>query len=327
MPACPVEPAVPHPHALPIAAATTDSPPSSPRERFHALVQEIDRARSVLAMWHERGSAHDAAVTPVVDTYFALLREWIVALDVTLGQRPWSRQHRDQLRALLQEAVAEWTAAEGDDPQMKALYGKHAGLGFDTAQAPGAEPRAPMPEPWPPTGDAGHHADAVHSVRAVYRRLASALHPDRERDATERVAKTAMMQRVNQAYDAKDLLALLTLQREVSPTGAHPLASASEESVAHYNEVLAGQLGQLTRAVHDEAARYRNPAAGEPEPAAAMDPERVDEVLREAAQAWADGVAELRRDVQMLRSATATKQWLEAMRFDPRRPGAAAHAG
>ncbi len=40
---------------------------------------------------------------------------------------------------------------------------------------------------------------ATQSVREVYRKLASALHPDRETDERQREAKTALMQRVNQA--------------------------------------------------------------------------------------------------------------------------------
>jgi hypothetical protein len=53
------------------------------------------------------------------------------------------------------------------------------------------------------------------SVRDIFRKLTSQLHPDREPDAAERARKTALMQRVNVAYAANDLLALLELQLEV----------------------------------------------------------------------------------------------------------------
>ena len=53
------------------------------------------------------------------------------------------------------------------------------------------------------------------SIREVYRKLVSALHPDRETDPTERARKTALMQRVNQAYDKNNLLQLLELQLEL----------------------------------------------------------------------------------------------------------------
>ena len=57
--------------------------------------------------------------------------------------------------------------------------------------------------------------DASRSLRAVYRQLASALHPDREQDERERQRKTRLMQRVNVAYGKQDLLQLLTLQLEI----------------------------------------------------------------------------------------------------------------
>ncbi len=53
------------------------------------------------------------------------------------------------------------------------------------------------------------------SIREVYRKLASALHPDREPDVDERQRKTLLIQQVNQAYEAGDLLTLLGLQLEI----------------------------------------------------------------------------------------------------------------
>ena len=60
------------------------------------------------------------------------------------------------------------------------------------------------------TGPRGQAAlEASQSVRDVYRKLVSALHPDREADGAERERKTALMQRANQAYERNDLLELL----------------------------------------------------------------------------------------------------------------------
>jgi hypothetical protein len=53
------------------------------------------------------------------------------------------------------------------------------------------------------------------AVREIYRKLASELHPDRESDAAERARKTELMQKVNKAYEARDLLALLELQLRI----------------------------------------------------------------------------------------------------------------
>ena len=86
---------------------------------------------------------------------------------------------------------------------------------------------------------------ATQSLREVYRKLVSELHPDREPDATRRDQKTALMKRVNKAYEASDLLALLELQLEIEQIDTEALAGLSEERVRHFNAVLADQLQQL----------------------------------------------------------------------------------
>ena len=83
------------------------------------------------------------------------------------------------------------------------------------------------------------------SMRDIYRKLASALHPDREPDPEERARKTELMQRVNQAYDKKDLLALLELQLKIEHIDQAALNSLSEERLAHFNKILREQLREL----------------------------------------------------------------------------------
>lgn len=93
------------------------------------------------------------------------------------------------------------------------------------------------------------HAQAAkevsQSLRDVFRKLVSALHPDREPDPAERARKNQLMQRVNQAYDANDLLSLLELQLEIEQIDAAHLSSTSAEHIAHYNQILREQLVRL----------------------------------------------------------------------------------
>jgi hypothetical protein len=89
------------------------------------------------------------------------------------------------------------------------------------------------------------------SLREIYRKLASALHPDRELDPAERERKTALMQRVNQAYDKKNLLQLLELQLEIEQLDRATINSLGEERLAHYNMILKEQLREL-----EEQVRY-----------------------------------------------------------------------
>lgn len=83
------------------------------------------------------------------------------------------------------------------------------------------------------------------SLREVFRKLASALHPDREPDPLERERKTALMQKVNVAYGNKDLLQLLELQLEVEQIDQSALDRIPEDRLKHYNKVLTEQSAEL----------------------------------------------------------------------------------
>ena len=83
------------------------------------------------------------------------------------------------------------------------------------------------------------------SIREVYRKLASALHPDKEQDALERDRKTALMQRVNIAYNNKDLLKLLELQLEVEQIDQAAINTITEERLKYYNKILTEQSKEL----------------------------------------------------------------------------------
>ena len=86
---------------------------------------------------------------------------------------------------------------------------------------------------------------AQQSLRTVFRKLASALHPDRASDAADAERRTALMQRANAAYAADDLLALLTLQLEIEQIDAAHLRGASEAQLKHFNAVLQEQFDEL----------------------------------------------------------------------------------
>jgi len=105
---------------------------------------------------------------------------------------------------------------------------------------------------------AGRLADAGLSLREVYRRLVSSLHPDRETDPGERTRKTALMQRANQAYERKDLLELLALQIEIEQIDADHLSTLPEQRLAHYNEILREQSKQLQMQISRMLADVRN---------------------------------------------------------------------
>jgi hypothetical protein len=88
-------------------------------------------------------------------------------------------------------------------------------------------------------------AGGTRAVREAYRKLVSELHPDREANPVEQVRKTELMQQVNQAYKAGDLLALLELQFSIEQIDAAALAGLAEDRLRHYVHVLEEQSRQL----------------------------------------------------------------------------------
>lgn len=95
------------------------------------------------------------------------------------------------------------------------------------------------------------------SIREVYRKLASALHPDRESDPEERDRKTKLMQRVNEAYNKNNLLQLLELQLELEHIDQHAINSLSEERIGYYNKVLKEQVRELDVEIRHVEGAFR----------------------------------------------------------------------
>ena len=155
---------------------------------------------------------------------------------------------------------------------------------------------------------------ATRSVREVYRKLASLLHPDREPDPAERDRKTALMQRANQAYDARDLLQLLALQIEVEQIDLDHLAAIGDDRLAHYNRVLKEQSAELEQEIQDLIEPFEMSLAGrayrQPTPAnvVAMFQRDVSDLRRESA--WMAEQLDFLRDERML------KAWVKAQRIE-----------
>jgi hypothetical protein len=129
------------------------------------------------------------------------------------------------------------------------------------------------------------------SLRDIYRKLVSALHPDREPDAAVRDRKTELMQRVNQAYEKDDLLALLGLQLEIEQIDAAHLASVPAQRLAHYNQILREQLSGLEAELERCVAPYRGPLG--PAGRGRLTPTLVDRQLSAE-------IAELKTDIRSI---------------------------
>lgn len=142
------------------------------------------------------------------------------------------------------------------------------------------------------------------SLRDVFRKLVSALHPDREPDSTERARKNQLMQRVNQAYEANDLLTLLGLQLEIEQIDATHLSSTSAERLAHYNQILREQLTRLEAELESIVEPYRELMdlwSGRALTVAEVDRKLTMDItqLREALRQLTQDLVEFRNPVQL----------------------------
>ncbi|WP_369933408.1 J domain-containing protein [Xanthomonas tesorieronis] len=155
-------------------------------------------------------------------------------------------------------------------------------------------------------------ADPQQARRALYRNLIAALHPDREPDPQQRDRKTALMQRLNQAYRDDDLLTLLELQLEIGQLDQAAIAAMAEERIRDYNSMFATQLKQveleLTQIVDDFMGRYGLYEERRPQP------QRLDALLAQFKRQLQDEIQQCAADRAAVRQPDTLKHWLKLER-------------
>ena len=153
---------------------------------------------------------------------------------------------------------------------------------------------------------------ASKSVREVYRKLASELHPDREPDPVERERKTKLMQKVNQAYDKGDLLALLELQLQIEQINPADLTNMARDRLVHFNTVLSEQLQRLRDELEDITAPFALLAGGSS--ARDLSPQAINKTLDAEISELQQGVRSLEQDLRDYRDIAKLKQSLRRHR-------------
>ena len=87
--------------------------------------------------------------------------------------------------------------------------------------------------------------DMEQSIRELFRKLISDLHPDREPDLALRERKSEWMKRANIAYKSNDILGLWTVQAEFANQSQLALEDLSEARLKGFNVSLVQQLDRL----------------------------------------------------------------------------------
>lgn len=150
------------------------------------------------------------------------------------------------------------------------------------------------------------------SLREVYRKLASALHPDREADPQERERKTVLMQRANQAYAQHNLLQLLELQLELEHIDQAAINNLSEERLQHYNRILKEQLAELEQELLHIEARFR--AQFDISPFVRVSPDTLMRSLASDIGGIRRSIRDLKRYLLAFDDLKRLKAWLREMR-------------
>jgi hypothetical protein len=152
---------------------------------------------------------------------------------------------------------------------------------------------------------------ARQALRDIYRKLASAVHPDRESDAARREEKNELMQRINQAYAANDLLSLFEIQIEIEQLDPEQIGNLGTQRLRHYNRLLSEQLDQLRSKLKalEASAGADDEDADEP-----FDAQKLEMRLRRQARGLRAEVTRQEQLLKVLASMTATRRWLKQQR-------------
>lgn len=120
------------------------------------------------------------------------------------------------------------------------------------------------------------------------------------------------MQRVNKAYDKKELLQLLELQLELEHIDAHTTAGLSEDRLKHFNKILREQLSELEQEIlHMEMplrTQFHMP------PYLRLSPSQVIPLLNQDIVELQRDIGRLKQELLAPKDLAAFKLWIKARR-------------
>ena len=150
--------------------------------------------------------------------------------------------------------------------------------------------------------------DAKAALRSIYRRLASALHPDRETDPGERERKSALMSQANAAYERGDLTALLQLQLQAEQVDEAHIAQMADDKLAALSLLLKEQVATLEGELADAEMHLSSDLGMWV--TAGMKEALVSRMLLDEQQALAEVVEQMQEDLERVRDDAQFKRWL-----------------
>ncbi|HET9934243.1 MAG TPA: J domain-containing protein [Polyangiaceae bacterium] len=294
-------------------------------ERERLLVQVRKRRAALQAAAERAESAARDMTTHVapLKAKFDRAREEIAALfDELLAPGRLAPRTRKKVlglhRSLVAQGLLEPREDEtNDDPsESQDPFGDYVEIGapvyFDE------EPEVRVP----PAAQHGQSAGR-ETLRALFRRLALALHPDRTQREDDRQRRTEAMKEATRAYEDGDLARLLELEKawqhgSVAPASANDEGRRCEELERTIHE-LTLQSRELNRELRD-LKRYMREELLDVSPqtvvALAKDELTELETIRDFVKAFRDGKITLSQFLEGPRPAGADMSPLEALVYD-----------
>lgn len=266
------------------------------------LLQSADEEDPALIALHDKHSHASLAERKEEESRFLMdMAETMFGVDLDEGQ---DLSSPETVRAALHRKMQEQHSAQAEL----------------AAQAAAVPPRRKSAKALAKEAQIAAQAQAATmSVREIYRKLASALHPDRETDDAERVRKTALMQQVNQAYAKSDLLRLLELQIEAEQINLATLGAISEQRLGHYNQVLAEQSAQLDHEIDALTLPYQHQTGAF---GGSLKPETLSRTLDGDLAQLRHDARRIEHDLKRLEDRAVLKAWLRGVKVQHRRSGA-----
>lgn len=257
------------------------------RKEHERLLREIQKKRAAceLAEGEARDVAHrvEQRIAPLRDGILSAWAELRGLFSQLLGATSHlNRRDKARVRRLYAQVMPDWIADAVEPPEPDAPpSGGHGPNGYHSERSHAQN-------------DAGYSANKPSEdaslLRAIFRRLAIALHPDKVRDPVQREALTEVMKQVTRAYETGDVARLVELERDwLCPADARP---EGEDTARQIREILAAnkelrsqlralsaRLKELKSALPSSAQPRRGRRAA-PSPATELD-ELVEQLERD----------------------------------------------
>ena len=214
--------------------------PATPPSRLLALLRQHEKLlataankRRDLDRAKERARRVQGTMTtrvaPLTVELFEVERDLHAVFAVLLAKGRLSKAARRTAQDVYRHLIREGVISDGQalDPEELAQFkAAVAGKAGPSRGGPGPD----VPPPWARTEDAASAqrptGAGAETIRAVYRRLANAIHPDKVQSEEERERRTEAMKVVTRAYMEGDLARLLEVER--GWLGGGPSAGVAE---------------------------------------------------------------------------------------------------